>query len=94
MRSQCHRQRKSLTVQLNSRPMRRTELYTKVCPDFSGPVYNDDLLRFGTLYYGPLNGNCPSHVNSIKKLFCFTYCHLYSMCLKKWCVALVNMFHL
>ena len=31
MRGQCNGQRKSLTVQLNSRPVRRIELYTKVC---------------------------------------------------------------
>ena len=31
VRNQCHGQRKSLTVLLNSRPSRRIELYTKVC---------------------------------------------------------------
>ena len=31
MRSQCCGQRKSLTVQLNLRPVMRIELYTKVC---------------------------------------------------------------
>ena len=30
MRSQCHGQRTSLIVQLNSRPVRRIELHTKV----------------------------------------------------------------
>ena len=30
MRSQCHRQRKILTVWLNSRPVRRIELHTEV----------------------------------------------------------------
>ena len=30
MRSQCHEQRKSLAVQLNPWPMRRTELYMKI----------------------------------------------------------------
>ena len=33
MKNQCHGQRKSLTVQLNSRPVRRIELYTKICTD-------------------------------------------------------------
>ena len=33
MRSQWHGQRKSLTMQLNSRPVRRIELYTKVCTE-------------------------------------------------------------
>ena len=33
MKNQCHGQRKSLTVQLNSRRVRRIELYTKVCTD-------------------------------------------------------------
>ena len=36
MRSQCHGQRKSLTVQLISTPVRRIELYTKVCNVFFG----------------------------------------------------------
>ena len=31
MRSQCYGKRKSFTVQLNSRPVWRIELYTKVC---------------------------------------------------------------
>ena len=33
MRSQCHGQRTSLIVQLNSRPVRRIELHTKVCTE-------------------------------------------------------------
>ena len=33
MRGQCHGQRQSLTVQLNSKSVRRTDLYTKVCTD-------------------------------------------------------------
>ena len=33
MRSQCHRQRKFLNMLLNLRPVRRIELYTKVCTD-------------------------------------------------------------
>ena len=33
MRSQCHGQRTSLIVKLNSRPVRRIELYTKVCTE-------------------------------------------------------------
>ena len=36
MRSQCHGQRKSLTVQLISTPVRRIELHTKVCNVFFG----------------------------------------------------------
>ena len=31
MRSHCPGQRQSLTVQLNLRPVRRIELYTKLC---------------------------------------------------------------
>ena len=33
MRSQCHGQRKSFTMQLNSRWVRRIELYTNVCTE-------------------------------------------------------------
>ena len=33
MRSRCHGQRTSLIVKLNSRPVRRIELHTKVCTE-------------------------------------------------------------
>ena len=47
MRRQCHGQRKSLYVQLNLRPVRRTELYTKVCTEQYGPYTEQDGITGG-----------------------------------------------
>ena len=69
MRGQCHGQRQSLTVQLNSRLVRRIELYTKVCSDFFQSAYNQpELAKFliskknpsryhWTIYYVNPNNN-------------------------------------
>ena len=45
MRSQRHGQRKSLTVHLNSRPVRRIELYTKVWTNRLLICFNEILLH-------------------------------------------------
>ena len=56
MKSQCLGQKKSLTVQLSSRPMRRIALYSKVCSGLitipqstrktSSVPYRDTIHRF------------------------------------------------
>ena len=65
MGSQCHVQRRSLTMQLNSMPVRRIELFTKVCTDTFRTVIRGykKPLKFQDLYELPHDETCHSLVD-------------------------------